>query len=569
MHRLRSLLQKIDGRGYKAYKEIRGSYEFDGYRLHIDHVQGDPFASPSKIRLEVPKSRTVLKGEWETTSQRKVRLEDTITRSVAISIHEQDKRASGSGKSGLIAIDEPSQEVLERTSVQLSATSIFICLTIGLPAKGRTVLGRQAEKIFNAILPEIVRDSIFSLKEAALLKAIQLCDQQDAIRAFLEKEGLVAFIANGSVLPRESGVSDHPLKSGDVVPFQSPHSLEVSIKIPHRQDSITGMAITEGITLIVGGGYHGKSTVLESIERGVYDHIEGDGREFVLTNETAMKVRAEDGRKITSVNISPFIKNLPFGKTTDRFTSEDASGSTSQAATIIESLEAGTEVLLIDEDTSATNFMIRDQRMQQLVSKDREPITPFIDKVKQLYSEHAVSTLLVMGGSGDYFDVADTVVLMDQYRPYDVTSKAKEIAQSTATGRREEGGERFGDHECRMPSPASLNSRKGKRSKVAARGLKTIQYGMTDIKLDYVEQLTDPSQTRGIAEILHFIEKKNWLGTMTFSELLEKVEKQIHEQGLASFTDFPNAHPGDLARPRMLELASAINRLRTLKINDR
>ncbi|WP_349409530.1 ABC-ATPase domain-containing protein [Pseudalkalibacillus sp. SCS-8] len=568
MDKLRDILKRIDGKGYKAYKDIRGKYHFNEFTLHIDHVQGDPFAAPSKIRVEVPKSKTILQSDWESTPSRKIRVEDTIARSVAKAIRQSDDRAGGSGKSGVITIDKPAQEILERTAVQLTDSSVIICLSVGLPARGRKVLGRQAEKMLMSIIPQILKDSIFAIEEETIVAAVELCDQQDAIREFMAGNSLVAFIANGSVLPRESGISDRPLQSDDVVSFEAPQSLSVSIPVPHRKEPIQGMGIQKGITLIVGGGYHGKSTMLEAIERGVYDHISGDGREFVLTDPNAMKVRAEDGRKITNVDISPFIQNLPFGKATTNFTSEDASGSTSQAATIIESLEAGASALLIDEDTSATNFMIRDERMQQLVSKEKEPITPFIDKVRQLKEEHDVSTLLVMGGSGDYFDVADTVILMDQYGPFDVTSEAKDIAQHAVSNRQREGGERFGDIQSRKPQPSSLDSRKGKHSKVAARGLHTIQYGTTDIRIDFVEQLTDASQTRAIAEILHYIEKKKWLGSLPVSELLSKVERQLDEKGLASFTEFPNQHPGDLARPRVLELASALNRLRTLKIEQ-
>ncbi len=568
MDKLQSILKRIDGKGYKAYKDIRGKYRFDAFTLHIDHVQGDPFAAPSKIRLEIPKELTILQEEWESTTSRKIRVEDTIARCVAKAIRQMDDRAGGSGKSGVIVIDRPAQEVVDRTAVQLTDRSVIVCLSVGLPAQGRKVLGRQAEKMLLKIVPQILQDSIFSLKEDSVVDAIELCDQQEAIREFMAGNNLVTFIANGSVLPRESGINDRPLQSNEVVAFEAPESMTVSIPVPHQEEPIQGMGIQSGITLIVGGGYHGKSTMLEAIERGVYDHISGDGREYVLTDPKAMKVRAEDGRKITNVDISPFIQNLPFGKTTTHFTSEDASGSTSQAATIIESLEADARALLIDEDTSATNFMIRDEWMQQLVSKDKEPITPFIDKVRQLYEEHDVSTLLVMGGSGDYFDVADTVILMDQYRPFDVTSEAKEIARTSVSNRKREGGERFGDIQSRKPQASSLDSRKGKRSKVTARGLHTIQYGTTDIKLDFVEQLTDASQTRAIAEILHFIEKKKWLGSMTVSNILERVERQLDEGGLASFTEFPNQHPGDLARPRMLELASALNRLRTLKVEQ-
>ncbi|HET7615856.1 MAG TPA: P-loop domain-containing protein, partial [Bacillales bacterium] len=322
------------------------------------------------------------------------------------------------------------------------------------------------------------------------------------------------------------------------------------------------------ITLIVGGGYHGKSTLLQAVERGVYDHIGGDGREYVLTDVSACKIRAEDGRKVTQVDISPFIRNLPYGKDTEKFSSENASGSTSQAANIIEALEAGTRALLIDEDTSATNFMIRDSRMQALVAKKKEPITPFIDKVRQLYGDYDVSTVLVMGGSGDYFDVADAVIMMDQYRPHDVTREAKDIASERITDRNKEGGAHFGAMMKRSPLSVSLNSKKGKKEKVTARGLARIQYGTTDIELDQVEQLVDASQTRAIGGILHHLEKKNRLGQKNFAELLEQIESQIEKSGLASFTPFPEQHPGELARPRTFEIAAALNRLRTLQVKS-
>ena len=150
----------------------------------------------------------------------------------------------------------------------------------------------------------------------------------------------------------------------------------------------------QGITLIVGGGFHGKSTLLNALEAGVYNHKPNDGRELVITDPDVVKIRAEDGRSVSGVDISPFINNLPFGQETTQFSTENASGSTSQAANIMEALECEELLrMLVDEDTAATNFMIRDQRMQQLIAKDKEPITPFIDRVRQLYNEHNVSTI--------------------------------------------------------------------------------------------------------------------------------------------------------------------------------
>jgi predicted ABC-class ATPase len=567
---LRQVLNRIDGKGYKAYKDITGSYTFPKYQLMIDYVQGDPFASPSKIRIIVPRERTVLTAERANNKARQIRCEDFITRSVHTQLHRETRNGKkGSGKSGLLTIDNPGQEVIERSAVQLSSSHITICLSIGLPAQGRRILSKEAITLFFDRLPVLIERAVYNVDCNRLDDALLLCDQQQAIRHYMEENQLISFIANGSILPRESGVSNKPLQDNRAVPFKSAPSSEVSIPIPGRGEPIKGMGIRQGITLIVGGGYHGKSTLLQAIERGVYDHCKQDGREYVLTNIHAVKVRAEDGRQVTNVNISPFINDLPFGKNTYAFSTENASGSTSQAANIIEAIEAGASTLLIDEDTSATNFMIRDKRMQTLVAKEKEPITPFIDKVKQLYDDLGVSTILVMGGSGDYFDVADYVIMMEQYVPYDVTDRAKYIASTITYERDKEGGSKFGEITHRKVSSNSLNSMIGRKQKVNVKSKNLIIYGSTNIQLDDVEQLVDESQTRMIAEIFRYVEKKKVLSKqVTIHSLLKRIQEQIDENGLSSFAPFPNQHPGELARPRSIELAAALNRLRTLKINE-
>lgn len=175
----------------------------------------------------------------------------------------------------------------------------------------------------------------------------------------------------------------------------------------------------------MGGGYHGKSTLLSALERGVYNHIAGDGREYVITDPTAVKLRSEDGRLIREVDISLFINDLPNKKDTHRFSTPDASGSTSQAAGIVESMEAGSQVFLLDEDTSATNFMVRDSFMQSVIHREKEPITPFLERARDLYEKCGISTVLVAGSSGAFFHIADTVIQMDAYRPVDITEKVK------------------------------------------------------------------------------------------------------------------------------------------------
>jgi len=374
--------------------------------------------------------------------------------------------------------------------------------------------------------------------------------------------GLVAFLADGAVLPRRSGVDDRPLREG-AIPFQSPASLHAEFQLPNA-GRMAGMGVPVGVTLIVGGGYHGKSTLLNALERGIYNHIPDDGRELVIADEGAVKIRAEDGRAVTGVDISPFIGALPNGADTRQFATGNASGSTSQAANIVEALEAGARVLLVDEDTAATNFMIRDHRMQELIAKEREPITPFIDKVRQLYDEHGVSTVLVMGGSGDYFDVADTVIAMDAYIPHDVTDQARSIAQRYRAERRKEGGDRFGDITPRTPLAKSLDPSKGRREvKISTRGVKTILFGTSEINLAAVEGLVDPSQLNAIGQALYYARQRYMDGGRTVPEILDAVMADVDLSGLDVLD---RRSVGDLARFRRYELAAALNRLRTLRV---
>ncbi|QOR84717.1 ABC-ATPase domain-containing protein [Geobacillus stearothermophilus] len=568
METLRQRLRSIDQKGYKAYKTIEGTYSFPLFTLAIDHVQGDPFAEPSKVRVIMPRAKTALAAEWTNTKPRRVRCEDVLARRVHRELRQWPLRARGSGKSGLVLIDAPEQKVLERTAVQVTDETVTVCLSVGLPANGRRILAKEAEAIFFEQIPSVIERAVYGLREEDIRAAVELADQQHAIRRYLREHGLVAFVANGAVLPRESGVSDKPLQRG-AVPFQSPPELEIAIPVPHRAEPIKGMGIRKGITLIVGGGYHGKSTLLQALEHGVYDHVAGDGREFVITDSGAVKIRAEDGRSVASVDISPLIGTLPYGKETKQFSTENASGSTSQAASMIEMIEAGASAFLIDEDTSATNLLVRDARMQALVAKDAEPITPYIDKARQLFRDYGISTVLVVGGLGDYLDIADCVIKMEQYVPFDVTAEAKQIALQMPSGRKAEGGESFGCIHERIPLPGSLNSQKGKKEKAVARGRHVIQYGQTDLLLYALEQLVDDSQTRAIAAALLYMERKGWFdGKKTVRQLLDAIEEQWDRQGLGSVS-FRKGHPGELARPRRFELAAALNRLRTLRCRQR
>ncbi len=567
-NRLRQILQRIDGRGYKAYKDLEGDFDFGDFTLSIDHVQGDPFASPSRLSVFLPDSVAQFPGQFTAPRRRRVAVGDFLSRAFHAAVKRHCKRRRGTGRSGEIYIDSGGQEVLERSSVLFGSDGVEARFYAGLPAAGRRVLGRQAEEMLCGEIPKIVSDSLMfrNLSSEELDCHVRVVEDQEALRGQLKARGLVTFIGNASILPRRSGVDDRPLRqarSQVVVPFLTPPELEVELDRP-GSGPITGMGIPEGVTLIVGGGYHGKSTLLRAIERGVYNHVPGDGREFTVTVNSAVKIRAEDGRYVEKVNISPFIDNLPYGRDTKRFSTDNASGSTSQAANIMEALEAGSELLLIDEDTSATNFIIRDARMQALVEKSKEPITPFLDKVTDLKEECGISTILVMGGSGDYFDVADQVIMMDGYRPFCVTEKAKQVVEAFPTHRRVEGTGGFGEVGDRCPLPGGFDASRGRRDvKIDAKGLGTILYGVNNIDLSALEQLVDTSQTRAIGEAIHFFARNCASKGMSIREGLRFLDAELDKQGLDILKPFKT---GNLARPRIQEIASAMNRLRTLKV---
>lgn len=559
---LRQLLDRIDHRGYPAYKDTKGRYDFGQYILNIEHVQGDPFASPSKVSLRVEGRKAGFLREYYEQKHRRISLQDYLLRRFAVQTGNFSFQAKGSGKSGLLGVSRPGQEILERSACHIDEKNgdVLIRMEIGFPANGRTVNAGELKKILFGFLPQCVEKTLFAkaYRPEALLENAYLADDRIFIRQEMERLGLVVFIADGSVLPRESGVSDKPLKGA--VPFTSPDSLAVTLALPHK-GSIRGMGLKRGITMIAGGGYHGKSTLLKAIERGVYDHIAGDGREFVMTDGSAMKIRAEDGRSVRGVDISLFIRELPNGKDTRAFHTEDASGSTSQAANVIEALEAGSQVLLIDEDTSATNFMVRDELMQQVVHPDKEPIIPFLYRVRELYEHCGISTVLVAGSSGTYFHKADCILQMDNYRALDITEKAKQAALAYPL---------LADAERDFIKPVYERRLRGEQSfwmderlKIKSLGMEGILLHKESVDLRYVEQLVDEEQIHALCGLLKQSGRKLLDGKRSLEEVVDLLWEQLMQNGVEAAVEgtFP---PGNLAMPRKQEIFACLNRCRRL-----
>lgn len=561
---LKDLLNRIDHRGYPAYKDTKGEYKFPGYILSIDHVQGDPFASPSKVSVHISGKSAGFPKELYQGRYQRIALQDELTRQFGKKAERFAFKAKGSGKSGLISVSRCGQEVLERTACGIDPKSgdVVLRMEIGFPANGRTINARELDKILFEFVPECVKSALIykNMDAEKLREIIDLAEDQQYIREMLPKLGLCAFVANGSILPRESGVSSRPMRGG--IRFQSPKEQEVTLDLPHA-GKLTGMGIKKGITLIVGGGYHGKSTLLKALELGVYNHIFGDGREYVITDDTAVKLRAEDGRSIQKTDISMFINDLPNGKDTVGFYTEDASGSTSQAANVIEGIEAGTSLFLIDEDTSATNFMIRDELMQRVIHREMEPITPFIERIREMYEEYGISTIIVAGSSGAYFHIADRIIQMDRYVPKDITALAKQEAEKfPAISSPEQKAKKPDFDRCPCPDKAF---RGNERVKMKTMGKEAVMINHDTIDLRYIEQITDSEQVTALGYCVRYAQKHLLDGKKNLQQIVSELEEVMKKKSLAAICE-NSSSIACMAMPRKQEIFACFDRYRGLKL---
>nr|CAG8547146.1 9633_t:CDS:10 [Entrophospora candida] len=519
--KLISLLKEINNRPYKQYNRIKV----------------DPFAPPSSVRVRVPQTLAQFPREYLTSKIRNVALCDYLTRHIHSVLGNNgslyDEKANKhltfhQVKGGEIGIDKPSQHVIQRTSVVADEKWIEARLTVNLPARGRTIKSDIAMQTLVENLPTVIGSTLYYrvLNHGDLRSHIESIEDQEFLRESLKKLGLIAFVRNGAILPRISGASDLPMC--------------VSVELPN-QGIIKGMGIPPGITMITGGGFHGKTTLLQALELGIYNHIPGDGREFVVIDKGSVKIRAENGRYVTNTDITPFFEGLPGDKINKCFSTDDASGSTSMAASIQEMLEVGATTILYDEDTCATNFLVKDKIMQELLSVScNEPIIPLIDKIRQLYDELGVSTIIIIGNLASFLNVADLVIIMENYKARDVTAKAKSLA--TQNNSNSSTSDNYGTVTDRIPKINDSMQSKTFRAKHQH----LIEYydtkPPTKLDLSNFEQLVERSQTNLIANELTLI----GLG----SNIINIDDRKL----------------GFYSRARRFETTAALNRLRSAKM---
>ena len=409
---MKALYQKIrslNGKNYGLYKSLADKpWDFGDFALEFLHVQGDPYAPASRVLIKTNLSMLGYAGEWGGTFERRLALSDFLYRKLGRLVQERYP-----GKDAAVIFDTAGPEMLVRNSLWIDNGELRACLQVKLPGDGRKIQAELAAEILTMVLPDLVSAGLYYSKsdEVFLQEHYRVLAERKEILSQLDARGLCAFVPDGAVLPRASGLSELPLEGA--VPFTAPEQMAVTLNVCGRD--IRGMGIPKGITVITGGAFHGKSTLLQALTRSVYPHIPGDGREGIVIDESALRVGVEDGRSVRGTDLSHFVRDLPGGVSTKDFNTLSASGSTSEAANLLEAMEAGSRTFLIDEDSSAVNFLIRDVRVRKLLGDDREPLIPLTDRIREI-SAQGYSFILVAGACGDYLDLADNIVIMANYK---------------------------------------------------------------------------------------------------------------------------------------------------------
>jgi predicted ABC-class ATPase len=558
--RLRDKLLTLDGKPYAAYKGLEGAYRFERFVLFIDEVPVDPIGTPVPVRVRMDQAEAQVPRELWSTPARQAALEDFIGRRW----HDAARRVGRArGGRGGIFIDPGGQAILPRTNCALTEDSVEIRAHVVLPAEGRKASGRLSQPLWFEDLGQIADAAlVFAPHASEAVRQVHVAEDYAVLRGLLAERGLVAFIADGAVLPRDPD-GDRPALA-HLVTFQAPPELSVTLEVPHR-GSLSGLGIPRGVTVILGPAFSGRSTLLRAIASAVYPHVQGDGREYCTTVPDAVWILADGSRRIEGVNLTPFISVLPGGEDPARYHSPAAPPLIAQVASIAEALEAGTSLLLFDEDSTAPRLLARDPLWRYLRPEGKESVTPLADLVRPLYAESGVSTIIAGGTGSSLPAVADTVISMEAFRPSVVTAVARELsAQWPGVRVAEVRG--FGGTHHRVPLGDSVAFLKGRRLKPEAVGTVSLSLGRDTVDLRALPQLADPAQIRALGAALILAAERGYLdGTRAIREILSLVEADMAAGGLDVLS--PRDYPvGDYAQPRRQEIAAVLSRLRTLRV---
>ena len=587
---MKALYQKIrslQGKNYGLYKSLaEKTWDFGDFVLEFLHVQGDPYAPASRVMIKSSLQMLGYPSEWSGSFEHRLALSNYLYRKLSALVREKF-----SGKDAAVVFDSAGPEMLVRNALWIDNGELRACLQVRLPGDGRKIQAEDAAEILTMVLPDLVSAGLYNSGaskpdgvEPELLSYYKVLAERKEILSLLEERGLCVFVPDGAILPRASGLSEQPMEGA--VPFTAPEEMAVTLVANGRE--IRGMGIPKGITVISGGAFHGKSTLLQALTKAVYPHIPGDGREGIVVSESAVRVGVEDGRSVRGTDLSQFVRDLPGGISTKNFTTACASGSTSEAANLMEAIEAGSDVFLIDEDSSAVNFLIRDVRVRKLLGDDREPLIPLTDRIREIKGR---SFILVAGACGDFLDLADNIIVMASYKAECARVNGKNVAAGLAdfAGNGADDAEigavakivpnlpAFVEPQCRdfaeyvkplLPSlrPASAVER---QVKVKISGDTLLQIGFLVSDTSKAGSLVDKQQRFGAGFMLlnlcqNVASNNDTNGddsakSMTIMERITALCEKIKNVG---FRNLPQGLSREMSLPRAIDIACVLYRLR-------
>lgn len=538
MERLKNLLKGIDGKGFKAYKDLLGDYEHTNFKLEILNIQGDPFASPTMFHMSLSLKKLGVRDEFYEMKFKRLAFEDFLLREIYSGLENKNLTNE-------VFITKPQNEIIKRSAIAIKGDNLSIKYYFNLPAKGRNVLGEisyEKIKVLSETIYNFIKD--FDLEKAKI--HVELNETIELLREKLKKEKIKTFIGNGSILFRENGVGKL---------FVSPKTLEKEFHLKNGV-SVKGMCIKEGVTVVTGGLFHGKSTLLTAIKNGVYNHIAGDGKEFVITDREAVNIVAEAGRTINGVDVSYFVNNNSKNEDMKNYYTENASGLLSQAASVIEAIELGASLLLVDEDSSVTNFMFRDKRLNEFFVEEDE-IKPFVNIVKELHGKLDISTIVTTSSIGDFFYEADEVLLLKDCEVLHITDKVKKYVNENVMEPAYLNTLKY--NKGRLNIQSVIEEYQGKKLKLKTNGTNTIALGRDEVSLSCENSIVDNGQLNFIGEIIKKIFSRAELHEKTLKEILEIYDQRIEAEGIEAVLGIKN---GSLVYARKYEIASIINRIK-------